>query len=308
MAVTTIPKGARGVDFYALTDGIKRYILDPKNRITFVARYLDSGAKGLTQAEVDWYRDNGIGVLAIKEIRSTDTDGGAAAGAATAKRAKEQALAFGYPKGLTITMCADQDIVPGRNMDSAVAYMEAARAVLAPEYQLGGYADVDLAKEMERRGTPFVCVCIPGARAWSPKWFWQRVAAALPFGLTVHMLQGFDHPNRVDPLTVTQPFDVWLPTKAAPVPPKPEPVPPVVKPKPPAPKPTPKPPVQTRPPVKLGSTGKAVRDLQTKLKIVVDGKFGPQTEAAVKRFQTQRKIKVDGIVGPVTWALIDKLK
>ena len=55
------------------------------------------------------------------------------------------------------------------------------------------------------------------------------------------------------------------------------------------------------------TTGQPVKDLQTALnrhggKVVVDGIFGPLTEAAVKIFQKVRGLVVDGIVGPVTWS------
>ena len=52
--------------------------------------------------------------------------------------------------------------------------------------------------------------------------------------------------------------------------------------------------------LKQGSTGSAVRQVQQKLNISVDGIFGPQTEAAVQAFQTQNQLTVDGIVGPQT--------
>jgi hypothetical protein len=55
------------------------------------------------------------------------------------------------------------------------------------------------------------------------------------------------------------------------------------------------------------TTGQPVKDLQTALdrngaKLVVDGIFGPLTEAAVKAFQKSHLIPADGIVGPLTWS------
>jgi peptidoglycan hydrolase-like protein with peptidoglycan-binding domain len=60
--------------------------------------------------------------------------------------------------------------------------------------------------------------------------------------------------------------------------------------------------------LKNGSTGDAVKALQTQLNVeganlTVDGNFGPQTEQAVKDFQQRHSLTVDGIVGPKTAAL-----
>jgi cell wall-associated NlpC family hydrolase len=53
-----------------------------------------------------------------------------------------------------------------------------------------------------------------------------------------------------------------------------------------------------------GSSGDAVRRLQTKLGIAVDGAFGPQTEAAVRAFQGSHGLPVTGLVGPLTRAAL----
>jgi hypothetical protein len=60
-------------------------------------------------------------------------------------------------------------------------------------------------------------------------------------------------------------------------------------------------------PIKIGSTGKDVKFIQSKLGLVVDGKFGPATKGAVQDFQRRSKLTVDGIVGPRTWSLLRKM-
>ena len=55
-----------------------------------------------------------------------------------------------------------------------------------------------------------------------------------------------------------------------------------------------------------GSTGDAVRTIQTKLKNwgyfsgTIDGIYGPKTEEAVKYFQRKNGLTADGVVGPAT--------
>ena len=53
--------------------------------------------------------------------------------------------------------------------------------------------------------------------------------------------------------------------------------------------------------LKIGSTGDAVRYLQSALGLRSDGKFGPLTEKAVREFQKKNVLKVDGIVGKATY-------
>ena len=70
----------------------------------------------------------------------------------------------------------------------------------------------------------------------------------------------------------------------------------------------------TRPTLRKGSRGEAVKEMQTLLiskgydlgKWGADGAFGKQTLAAVKAFQKNRGIKVDGIVGKYTWSWLLK--
>jgi cell wall-associated NlpC family hydrolase len=53
-------------------------------------------------------------------------------------------------------------------------------------------------------------------------------------------------------------------------------------------------------PLKKGSRGKRVRQLQRALGIPADGIFGPGTKRAVKRYQRRHGLAADGIAGPQT--------
>ncbi len=62
---------------------------------------------------------------------------------------------------------------------------------------------------------------------------------------------------------------------------------------------------QQRPTLRRGDAGEAVMVLQRALGLVVDGQFGPRTEAAVRQWQRDRALVPDGIVGPRSWAMLD---
>ena len=61
--------------------------------------------------------------------------------------------------------------------------------------------------------------------------------------------------------------------------------------------------------IRQGDKEHPVQSLQYLLRarghgVVVDGIFGPDTDAAVRAFQRQRGLAVDGIVGPNTWGAL----
>ena len=71
---------------------------------------------------------------------------------------------------------------------------------------------------------------------------------------------------------------------------------------------------QSEPVLRIGSTGLPVRRAQKRMSLVgfdvggVDGRYGPKTEAAVKDLQQRSQVTVDGVVGPQTWGIIDALE
>jgi penicillin-insensitive murein DD-endopeptidase len=56
--------------------------------------------------------------------------------------------------------------------------------------------------------------------------------------------------------------------------------------------------------IKQGDRGSDVAEVQTKLEITNDGRFGPATKQAVKTFQEAHNLNADGVVGPKTWAAL----
>jgi len=62
-----------------------------------------------------------------------------------------------------------------------------------------------------------------------------------------------------------------------------------------------------RPTLRRGAAGPHVEQVQKKLGAIVDGKFGPRTDAVVREFQRKRGLVPDGIVGPKTWQELDRI-
>ncbi|MCA1708650.1 MAG: peptidoglycan-binding protein, partial [Actinobacteria bacterium] len=81
--------------------------------------------------------------------------------------------------------------------------------------------------------------------------------------------------------------------------PKPEPEPP-------PPKPDGDVPKYPGKPLRLGSSGQAVKTWQSKMRergwaIAVDGEYGPHSERVCQAFQQEKGLEIDGVVGPKTW-------
>jgi hypothetical protein len=56
----------------------------------------------------------------------------------------------------------------------------------------------------------------------------------------------------------------------------------------------------------IGSTGRNVRVIQRKLKLNVDGDFGPLTEKAIQAFQKKNSLPQTGVVNKQLWELLAK--
>jgi hypothetical protein len=56
--------------------------------------------------------------------------------------------------------------------------------------------------------------------------------------------------------------------------------------------------------IRIHDRGSDVAEVQTKLGLEADGRFGPKTLLAVEAFQSERGLTPDGVVGPKTWAAL----
>jgi penicillin-insensitive murein endopeptidase len=53
--------------------------------------------------------------------------------------------------------------------------------------------------------------------------------------------------------------------------------------------------------IRIGDRGSDVAEVQTKLGLEADGRFGSVTQHAVEQFQADHGLEPDGVVGPATW-------
>lgn len=294
----TIPAGARGADFTALTDGIKQYIL--ANRLAFVCRYVNpygvsKSWKAITADEIAWYQANKIAVTLIYEGRAADAGTGRTGGLRNGAWARVQANSLPgghvYPHELPVTACCDKPVTTSTlasiltravKLSDAIEYMRAFREMAAPDYTLGEYAPSALG-----RAVPCDYLCIPGATSWSKDVF-DALKAGRPLPLPVHLIQGSGPGGGIDidTLRAHAPFPAWLPT--------------------PDPPPGGDRPVHHRT-LRYGRRGPDVKALQHMLGVKPEsGFFLAKTRAAVIYFQARHGLKPDGIVGPVTWAALDR--
>lgn len=53
--------------------------------------------------------------------------------------------------------------------------------------------------------------------------------------------------------------------------------------------------------IRIGDRGSDVAEVQSKLGLEADGRFGVVTQHAVEQFQADHDLTPDGVVGPATW-------
>ena len=299
-APIVLRKGDRGIDMINPN-------VNPANAKAegdkFVSRYI----KNLTQKEIDGWANAGIAVLPIFESYANRCLEGRAAGLADgAASSKTMHDTFKMPYNMPLIVACDINVTDA-NVNQVAEYVY-------------GFAD----------GSKHMTVVYGNWKlfdkvGWRVAWNWQAGADSWSFDWVKRIFRGV-HPTaamwqrpsliskltgNVDPNIVTR--DCWgwngRPEGPAPiVPPKP----PVVVPVPPF---NPEkgqyglyPVDKHKDTIQLTSSGDLVKYAQAKLKIFIDGDFGPQTDSAVRALQTSKKIPVDGVVGPVTWPYIDALK
>lgn len=202
---TTIPVGAKGADFAAMTADIDTWL--DANKARYVIRYIAGGGpwKHITPAEVVHHHAAKRAIVLNYEGSTSDYTGGALRGARNGRDARIAAQQLGYPEGLPLVVSVDTGLL-STSLPLAVGYVEAFFTAAAP-YAPALYGPVNLYQKLRSHAPLF---WLPNATSWH-------------IGITpvdvVHVRQGRSiYPPGVDPNTTVTAFDAWLPT--------PDPVPP----------------------------------------------------------------------------------
>jgi peptidoglycan hydrolase-like protein with peptidoglycan-binding domain len=266
-----------GVDF-AYGNGVTADQLKDAG-VQFVCRYLsrDSG-KDISAQELANYK--AVGIAVVLNWESTGQMPDEAQGVADAQRAHAEAVALGEGNA-PIIFSADFD--PGGNTDGIVAYMRGVESVLG-------------------RSRTGIYGCFVAVRACFDAglvtYGWQTSAWSDGKWDDRAQLQQYDYKVVIGPAEVDRDRamaqDFGQIGSAAPKP---------------APGPRPAPAPSGWPAVRPGDTGDLVEALQLLLNahgsgLVVDGRFGPGTNAAVEAFQNANKLTACGIVDGRTWPAV----
>lgn len=129
----------------------------------FVVRYIPypgNGGKGLTAAERDDLRANGLDIAMVFESFANRALQGHAAGAADATASKQQMAALGFPASTPVYFAVDFDAAEAQQPEID-DYLRGAASVLGPD-RVGVYAGYWIVKRCHENGTA--------------KWLWQTYA------------------------------------------------------------------------------------------------------------------------------------
>ena len=261
------------------------------NGVKYASRYLR--AHGLTRVEADAIRAHDINLILNYEGKGDDISAFSHdAGIRDATYALGCAQGtLGAPIGTAIYFSCEPNNygnLTAAYRDRVLPYWRACREVLGGRYRLGAYTFGTWLDWLLRDSAIDFC-WLPNAHGWpgyreflaSNRWHYLQYA---PGNVNFNgLLIDWDDPN-----PAMADIGAWMADGTQPTP---------------VPVPTIYPTIWRRRP---GSTPTppivdAVKILQAKLGVTVDGDFGPATEAAVKAFQTAHGLTPDSIVGPLTW-------
>lgn len=216
MSTTTVPAGAKGVDF--------SFAKPPPARLrelgySFVVGYLSvppaNAGKNLTKAQCQDYLRAGLSVILVWEMSADTPNQGATRGHLDGTNARTLAHNLGYPTSVPIIAAVDTNTT-GVLAAAHEGYCRAFARQCAP-YPLGIYGDDDilrLCRDICQLGW------LPNAWAWSSSVSRaDAVKQGLEAGMHVEQRTGFHIDNQwaVDPNLVHRPFLAWNTTAARPI-------------------------------------------------------------------------------------------